>query len=108
MSLESREELSFMTQEKDAKFEEKLNCGLEIDMRNMADSPQCTQKSQNYDVYWVLLSKVQNVWAQNLRASYMLWQWKTIENLKKNLTQENLKSLHFNGLLLTKIYNVWA
>ena len=50
-----------MTQEKDAKFEEKLNCGLEIDMRNMAGSPQCTQKSQNYDVYWVLLSKIKNV-----------------------------------------------
>ena len=97
-----------MTQEKDTKFEEKLNWGLEIDMRNMADSPQCPQKFQNYDVYWVLLPKVQNVWAQNLQASYMLWQWKTIENLKRNLTQENLKILHFNGLLLTKIYNALA
>ena len=50
-----------MTQEKDTKFEEKLNWGLEIDMRNMADSPQCPQKFQNYDVYWVLLPKVQNI-----------------------------------------------
>ena len=30
-------ELSFMTQKTDAKFEEKLSCGLENDMRNLAD-----------------------------------------------------------------------
>ena len=50
-----------MTQEKDTKFEEKLNWGLEIDIRKKADSPQRPQKFQNYDVYWVFLSKVQNV-----------------------------------------------
>ena len=50
-----------MTQEKDVKFEEKLTFGLEIDMRNMADPPKYTQKSQSQDAYWVLISKVQNV-----------------------------------------------
>ena len=56
--------------------------------------------------------------------SYVLWQWRMIQNLEKNwlvssklicgiwriLTQalENLKNLHINGLLLTKVYNVWA
>ena len=33
----STEELSFMTLKSDAKFEEKLTCGLENDMRNMSD-----------------------------------------------------------------------
>ena len=32
------------------------------------------------------------------------------EEFKKFFTQalENLKKLHFNGLLLTKVYNAWA
>ena len=34
--LKSAEELSFKTLRKDSKFEEKLTCGLEIDMRNLA------------------------------------------------------------------------
>ena len=33
----------------DAKFEEKLNCGLENDMRNMANFHQSILKSQNWD-----------------------------------------------------------
>ena len=31
------EELSFMTLKSDAKFEEKLTCGLEVDIRNMTN-----------------------------------------------------------------------
>ena len=57
------EELYFMTPESDAKFEEKLTCGLENDMKNLAKFYQSTRKSQDIDVYWVLLSKVENVWA---------------------------------------------
>ena len=34
------EELSFMTLKSDANFEEKLTCGLENDMRNMANFHQ--------------------------------------------------------------------
>ena len=45
----------------DAKFEVKLTCGLENDMRNLADFQQSKQKSQNWDFYWVLLSEVENV-----------------------------------------------
>ena len=45
----------------DAKFEEKVTCGLENDMKNLANFHQSTQKSQNWDFYWVLLSKVENV-----------------------------------------------
>ena len=50
-----------MMLESDAKFEEKLICGLENDMKNLANFHQSTQKSQNWDFYWVLLSKVENV-----------------------------------------------
>ena len=51
----------------------------------------------------------------------MSWQWRMMQKLKRNwLCQfkndmrnltwalENLKNLHINGLLLTKVYNVWA
>ena len=81
-------------------------------------------KTKNWDFYWVLSFKVQNVWAKNLHGSYVSWQWRMIQNLKRNwlvsskLTWgvwrlliralKNLKNLDFNGLLLTKLYNVWA
>ena len=49
-----------MTLKSDAKFEEKLTCGLEND-RNLANFYQNTQKSQNWDFDGILLSKVENV-----------------------------------------------
>ena len=87
-------------------------------------SPEHVRKSKNWVFSWVLLSKVENVWAWNLQGSYMSWQWRMMQNLKRNwllnskltwviwyiLSQaiENLENLHFNGLLLTIVYNVWA
>ena len=50
-----------MMLESDAKFEEKVTCGLENDMKNLANFHQSTQKYQNWDFDWVLLSKVENV-----------------------------------------------
>ena len=50
-----------MTLESDAKFEKKLTCGLENDMRNLANFHQKKRKSQNLDFHWVLLPKVENV-----------------------------------------------
>ena len=50
-----------MTLKSHAKLEEKMTCGLENDTRNLANFRQSTRKSQNWDLYWVLLSKVENV-----------------------------------------------
>ena len=50
-----------MTLESDAKFEEKLTCGLENDMRNLANFHQSTRKSQNWDFDGILLFKLENV-----------------------------------------------
>ena len=58
--LKSTEELSFMMLKRDARFEEKLTCGLENDMRNLAIFYQSTQKSQNWDFDGIFLSKVEN------------------------------------------------
>ena len=50
-----------MTLKSDAKFEEKLTCGLENDMRNLVNFHQSTRKSENWDFDEILLSKVENV-----------------------------------------------
>ena len=55
------EELCFMTLESDARFEEKLPCDLENDMRNLENFRQSTRKSQNWNFQWVLLYKVENI-----------------------------------------------
>ena len=47
----------------DAKFEEKLSCGLKNDMRNLSNLYQSTRKSENWDFDGIFLSKVENVWA---------------------------------------------
>ena len=94
-------------------------------MKNLANFHQSTFESlKNWVFSWVLLSKVENVWACNLHGCYVLWEWREMQNLKKNwlvnskLTWviwwilsgalENLKILLFNGLLLTIVHNVWA
>ena len=108
----------------DTKFEGKLACATKIDMRNLADFHQSTWKSPNWDLDGSLLSKVENVWALNLLGSYVSWQWRMMKNLKRDWlvsskltwwiwqivagTLKNLKNLHFNRLLLTKVNNIWA
>ena len=80
----STEELSFMTLKSDAKFEEKLTCGSENDMKNLENFHRTTPKSQNRHFDGILLSKVENVWASNLQGSYVSWQWRMMQNLKRN------------------------
>ena len=50
-----------MTLKNDAKFEETLTCGLEHDVRNLANFPHSTQKSQNWDFDGIFIYKVENV-----------------------------------------------
>ena len=45
----------------DAKFEEKLTCCLENDMRNFENFHQSTQKCQNWNFDKIFLLKVENV-----------------------------------------------
>ena len=50
-----------MTLKGDAEFGEKLTCGLENGMRNMANFQQRTGKSQNWDFDGTLYFKVEKV-----------------------------------------------
>ena len=43
-----------------------LTCGLENDMRNLANFYQNTWNCQNWYFHGILLSKVENAWAKNL------------------------------------------
>ena len=70
-----------------------------------------------------LMRKVYNVWTKKVQRSCVSWHWRVMQNLKRNwvvskltwgiwriLTRalKSLKNLYFNGLLLNKVYNVWA
>ena len=118
LSCKSTEELSFMTLKRYTNFEEKLTCGSQKDLRNLANFNHSTWKCQNLDFDGILLSKVEKVWHFNFQMGYVSWQWRIMQNLKRNwlviskltwgisriLTPlENLKKLLFNWLLWPKI-----
>ena len=50
-----------MTLKSDAKFQEKLTCGLENEKRSLENFHQSTRKSQNWDFGGNFLSKIENV-----------------------------------------------
>ena len=52
-----------MTLESDARFEEKLPCGLENDTRNLVNFHRSTRNSKvsKLELHGILLSKVENV-----------------------------------------------
>ena len=76
---------------------------------------------KNFNFNGLLLSKLYIVWAKKVQRSYLSWNWRRIQNLARNrfqidirnlpnfdLSTRNLKILHFNGLLLSKVYIAWA
>ena len=113
-----------MTLKSDGKFKDKLNCCLENDMGNFANFHQSTLKFQNWKINKTILSKLENSWALNWQWSYVSWQWRMIQKLRRNwlvvlkltwgssqiLTRalESLKHLCFNWLLVTKVHNACA
>ena len=115
----STEELRLMALKIDSKYEGKLAYASKYEMRNLVYFHQTTRKSQNWDFDGILLSKVKNVWI----CRYVSWQ-RIMQNLKRNWftssksaleiwwfstrSLENLRNLHFYGLLLNKVYNVWT
>ena len=50
-----------MTLTSHPKFEGKMTCRLENDMKNLANFHQTTRNSQCWDFHWILLYKVENV-----------------------------------------------
>ena len=79
ISAKSVQRSCLMTLKSHAKFEEKLTCGLESDIRNLTIFYQNTWQSQNWNFDGILLSKVENALAKNLQRSYVM----TMKNDKK-------------------------
>ena len=104
-----------MTLKSDAKFEEKLTLGSEIDMRNLVNFNASNGKSENLDFDVLPLSIEYKVSAKKIQKNYFSWHWKKIQTLKKNwlfvwkmtwgiwwtLTWAGKsENLHFDALLL--------
>ena len=49
-----------------------------------ANFHQSTRKCQNWNCDKIHLSKVENLWALNLQWSYVSWQWRMMQKLKRN------------------------
>ena len=62
-----------MTLKIDVKFQEKLICCFKNDL---------FQKHLHF--HWFLLCKVFKVWPKKVQRSYLSWQWRVMQNLKKN------------------------
>ena len=85
---------------------------------------QAIESLTNFHFNVLLLNKVYIASAEKVRKSYLSWNWIGIQNLGRNrlavsklakgiwqiLTWglESLKDFHFNGLLMGKLYIVWA
>ena len=79
---------------------------------------------KNFDFNGLFLSRAYIVWAKKVQRSYLSWHWRVIQNLERNRlviwkltwgiwqiltwSLESLKNIHFNGLLLSKVYIVWT
>ena len=57
--LKKYREVIFHDTEEWCRFEKKLNCGLENDVRNLAKFHHSTRKSQSWNFAWILLSKAE-------------------------------------------------
>ena len=121
----STEELSFITPKRDIKFREESTCRFKIDLRNLTNSDLSTRESlKNLHFHLFLLCKVFHVWPKKVQRSFLLWHWWVMQNLKKKMTcglendMMNLANFHqstrkcqnwdFDGILLSKVENVWA
>ena len=60
MNLKFTGDLCVMTMKNDAKFEQELTGQFKIDMKNLTIFDCSTQKSQQFSLYGVLLTKVYN------------------------------------------------
>ena len=110
----------FMTLQSDAKIEKNLTCGLENNMRNLAEQLTFSKLGLWWDSFveswkYISLKFTGELSAMKMKndskiEKELTCQFKIdIENLT-NFDPSNWKSqnLHFTGLSLIKVYNVWV
>ena len=116
--------VSFMTLKSDAKFEEKLTCGLENDIRSRPNFNQSNWKISKLGLYRTFFPK-KNMYKLKICRGVMSHDneewckiWRGIDLSFQHYHEEFdefwpellkvSKIGTFNGLLLNKVYNVWA
>ena len=67
-----------------AKFKRKLTCGLKNDIRNLVNFYASSWKSKNWHFDWIRLSKVYKYLDEKVQKSYVSWNWRVMQSLKKN------------------------
>ena len=115
-----------MTLKSDAKFIEILTFSFKYDLKNLVNFHPTTQKSENFFSMGSFCSKYIKFELQNCTSvmSCLSWHWTLMQNLNKtwpcsskndmrnrlNFHQSTQMSekLHFDGLFLSKTYNVSA
>ena len=114
-----QETLCLMTLKSDAKFDRKLTLGSKSDMRNLVNFI-ANSGFKNLHFAVLLLLKRYYIWAKKkIQRSYChnTQEWCTIwrgTDLCFEKWHEELyefwkyQNLHFSGLFLTKVYNVWT
>ena len=113
-----------MTLKGDAIFKEKLTDGLKNDIRNLVNLPENCRKSENLHFDGLLLSAAYKVAAKKVQMKLSLMPLNSDPNFEEKLTfrlkndmrnwvnfnasSGKSENLHFDGLLLLKVCNVWA
>ena len=83
-----------MTLKSDAKFKEKLTCGLKYDMKNLVNFHTTNEKSKEFGWFSCEQSKISKFalssdpFVQSIRFKWKnteeLWHWRVLQSLKKN------------------------
>ena len=93
--------------------------GIDVSVQNLT---WALENLKNLHFNGLLLNKVHNIWAKKKYREVLLDDTEYWCNISRKtdlcfqklhgefskFSLENLKTLHFNGLLLNKVYNVWA
>ena len=73
-----------MTLKRNAKFKRKLTCGLKNDIRNLVNFHASSRKSENLHFVQMLLLKAYKDLDEKIQRSYISWQQRVMQSLKKN------------------------
>ena len=112
-----------MTLKNDANFKAKMNCGFKYESRIWWIFTQ-RLKAWIFLFDRLFLSKIHKVSATTIQRSYLSWHWTVMQNLNKpwpfvfqngmrnwvnfHYITEKSETLYFDGLFLSKVYNVSA
>ena len=116
------EELCLMALKIDTKFEEKLTCTSKNELRNLANFHQSTFESLKLGLLLGPIIKSRKCISLKFRWELCVMTMKNDSKFEKEMTcqfkidigigriltrvLENFKNVHFNGLVLAKVFNV--